>query len=979
MERTNGEAVLGNTITPQLALKVYFRDAMAELCRGHRAYAKKAFKDDPTKRNLLQLKNPAFICEVKLDGERMVVHVNRGIVTMHTRRGRWYSDLYSPALAPSMRRALSKWDVDVIFDGEVIAWDNAKQEAIPFGNNRTVALARQRWMRAQGVLEERDQDLHKDQADVNVMKPGYYDTDGVDNASGSDCWLRYEVFDVMYVGGPQAAELIAASTNVPEDEVHAGSIIHMNSFQRKRILYNLVTPQEKEVVLVPSLVVRPNGTGVNAENYFSTSNPTMSDGLQAAVVDSIEWALDASDDQLEQYDGLRGRLSDVELGLKRAEATDRFYADIVDVRALEGVLLKDLNATYLLDGRKYWAKHKPDFEENADLNDIDLIILGAFHGTGMGPSGKLNAFLCGCVDDENPESYIAVTKVNGGSIPYEKHDEMLASTGYKKQTPNQPWELGQWFREDNHGKSVPDFISKRSFQHEDGRPPVFDKKKYPDLWINPEDSIVLTVKASEITASDGFQAGITLRFPRIERVRMKNTGDDKAAKHVETLEGLHRAYREQMQRREGSGEIEFQSGSLTSGKAPRRFQTAEDGLKKRSAKRNQNQGPQWKMPNADRKESSALEGLTIVALEGTYHLEVSSLDVEEAKEQGWYDVLKSIKGRDDLLLFISKHSGMPKISISQDTNFVVGGRADDARVVMHHKGLEQAVKNRGKSRSKVGLSTEDLIRIGGVLKWTYLISIVHQWNDEIKSFKVENGQDLATVLRTSCIMSTHPSLLKPSRYQYLIPTGSGHKDGSDVFGICTTEACTLIDFKRGLQEVANDNKERVKRSRLGQDNPPVAPWQYSELMPVEMRWSLGGPLQKFWPFKQDGTILATVIMYPDIFDFDFGEREATGTFQEEQRWNSVSDEIGAVSSCLPLVRAMGAQVTPHLHNGVTHVLCEMRDCCKWNDFDAAGFSDAKRARRIKTRLGMMNSTRVMFVSPDWIRKQWDQQDTADDA
>jgi ATP-dependent DNA ligase len=98
MERTKGEAVLGNTIAPMLALKVYFRDAMAELCRTHRAHAKKELKGS----NLLPLKNPAIVCEVKLDGERMVVHVKRGIVTMHTRRGRWYSDLYSPVLAPAV-------------------------------------------------------------------------------------------------------------------------------------------------------------------------------------------------------------------------------------------------------------------------------------------------------------------------------------------------------------------------------------------------------------------------------------------------------------------------------------------------------------------------------------------------------------------------------------------------------------------------------------------------------------------------------------------------------------------------------------------------------------------------------------------------------------------------------------------------------------------------------------------------------------
>lgn len=975
MERPKGEAILGNTIAPMLALKVYFRDAMAELCRGHRAYAKQ------TGINLLPLKNPAILCEVKLDGERMVVHVRRGIVTMQTRRGRWYSDLYSPVLAPSIRRAIAKWDVDVIFDGEVIAWDNGKQETIPFGNNRTIALARQRWMESQGLVESRDRNLHEGQTDLNVMKPAYVDGDVVETIAGSDCWLRYEVFDILYVGGPQAADLISSAALFPADEVKIGSIIHFNGFQRKRILHQLVTPQEKEIVLVPALVVRPNGAAVLAEDYFSATSPTKEKGHQASIVDSIEWGLDASVEEKEVYDHMRGRLSDTELGIRRAEATDRFYSDIVDTRGLEGVLLKDLNACYLLEGRKYWCKHKPDYEENSELGDIDLIILGAYHGTGMGPSGKLNGFLCGCVDDDNPDTYIAVVKVNGGGVSRDISDQMLAATDYKKQTDTEPWDTGQWFRGDYQGKVIPDFVSRRSFQQSEGRPPVFERKKYPDLWIHPDDSIVLTLKAGEIVATDGFQAGITLRFPRIERVRMKDSADDKDARHVETLEGLHRAYREQMQRREGSGEIEFQSGSVTSGKATRRFQTAEEGLRKKPVRRNvSDRGPEWTMPTADRKESSALNGLTIVALEGIYDLDESSLDAEEAKQQGWFDFAKSIRDRDDLLLFISKHGGTPKISVSQDTDFVVGGRADDSRVVMHQHGLENAIKERRKRRT--GLTSEHMIKIGSVLKWTYLVAMVHLWKKDIKSFKVEAGQDTANLLRSSCIKSTHPHLLEPSRHQYLVSAPRSNTSADDVFGISTTEMCTLIDFKRGLQEVADElHREGAKKSRQCPGQPTSVPWQNytNTASDPEVSLCLGGPHSKFWPFNEHGTPTAAIVIYPDIFNSDFGLRDRSIDLDEvmsgevQSRWKQVATDSGPVSSCLPLARAMGAQVSPHLHDGVTHVLCESaNDLVLWNERDVDCFTNVDRARDICARLEAMHKgqSKVVFVSPDWVRRQW---------
>ena len=74
-----------------------------------------------------------------MDGERDLIHIKRGIVTVCTRRGTWYSPIYSPAIGPSLRAAIAAYDVDVILDGEMIAWDSFENKPIPFGSNRTVA------------------------------------------------------------------------------------------------------------------------------------------------------------------------------------------------------------------------------------------------------------------------------------------------------------------------------------------------------------------------------------------------------------------------------------------------------------------------------------------------------------------------------------------------------------------------------------------------------------------------------------------------------------------------------------------------------------------------------------------------------------------------------------------------------------------------------------------------------------------------
>ena len=55
-------------------------------------------------------------------------------------------------------------------------------------------------------------------------------------------------------------------------------------------------------------------------------------------------------------------------------------------------------------------------------------------------------------------------------------------------------------------------------------PPVFrlampGYKEKPDLWIRPEDSIVIEVKAAEISPSKCYAVNYTLRFPRVVRVR----------------------------------------------------------------------------------------------------------------------------------------------------------------------------------------------------------------------------------------------------------------------------------------------------------------------------------------------------------------------------------------------------------------------------------------------------------------------------
>lgn len=41
----------------------------------------------------------------------------------------------------------------------------------------------------------------------------------------------------------------------------------------------------------------------------------------------------------------------------------------------------------------------------------------------------------------------------------------------------------------------------------------------PPVWIRPEDSIIVTIRATEMTQSNDYPTGYSLRFPRVMNVR----------------------------------------------------------------------------------------------------------------------------------------------------------------------------------------------------------------------------------------------------------------------------------------------------------------------------------------------------------------------------------------------------------------------------------------------------------------------------
>lgn len=332
-----------------------------------------------------------------------------------------HSELYSPSVGPGLRRALSKYDVDCVLDGEMMAWDDFKQSYVNFGSNRTVAFARAKYMDREGWSDPRDKGLHKGEKDKDVIrradmlkyeKPPEdddYDNDD-EHKPGAECWLKYVVFDVLYVGGPEAEKFL--SETFPEGSpTPAGSLIHLDLFERKRILYNLLEEQKDEVEIVQSVVVTSSGKKVDAEKYFSPTQPTQECGVPAYRLDSPKWTLNVCDpSSLEKYDEKRrDDRKDFEISRLRTNAVNEFYSEIVDHKKMEGLVFKDLSSPYVMRSNSYlWLKIKPDFMGDSYASDIDVVVCGASFATGTKRSGKIASFLCACVDSHNTNKYMTL-------------------------------------------------------------------------------------------------------------------------------------------------------------------------------------------------------------------------------------------------------------------------------------------------------------------------------------------------------------------------------------------------------------------------------------------------------------------------------------------------------------------------------------------------------------------------------------------
>ncbi|KAJ7115869.1 DNA ligase 4 [Mycena epipterygia] len=193
---------------------------------------------------------------------------------------------------------------------------------------------------------------------------------------------------------------------------------------------------------------------------------------------------------------IKGRIEfAVEYRGKTAKDVRTRMDEVMEARG-EGLVIKHPASQYVLNGRNMdWIKVKPEYMDNMG-ETVDVLVVAANYGSGS-RGGGVSTLICAVVDDRRPADddeepkYSSFVRIGSGLS--------FADYVWVRDKPWKPWDP----------KNPPDFLQTAKKSHEDKG----------DVYLLPEDSFILKVKAAEIVISDQYHMGYTMRFPRALSIR----------------------------------------------------------------------------------------------------------------------------------------------------------------------------------------------------------------------------------------------------------------------------------------------------------------------------------------------------------------------------------------------------------------------------------------------------------------------------
>lgn len=207
----------------------------------------------------------------------------------------------------------------------------------------------------------------------------------------------------------------------------------------------------------------------------------------------------------------------------------------VVTQGLEGLVLKSPRSAYRLNERNDdWFKVKPEYMTEYN-EDLDCIIIGGYYGSGH-RGGVLSSFLCGL--------RVNRLEVDKGRDPLHCHSFFKVGGGFTagdyatiRHKTDGKWH--DWDKKNPPTKYIELGGGQRQFE-------------CPDVWIRPDESVVVSVKGASIHTTPQFRTGSTLRFPRFKAIR--NDKDFKTAMDLDDF----KAFREKMKNIEADKKATFE-------------------------------------------------------------------------------------------------------------------------------------------------------------------------------------------------------------------------------------------------------------------------------------------------------------------------------------------------------------------------------------------------------------------------------------
>jgi DNA ligase 4 len=195
----------------------------------------------------------------------------------------------------------------------------------------------------------------------------------------------------------------------------------------------------------------------------------------------------------------------------------------VVAEASEGLVLKNPRSIYRLNSRNDdWMKVKPEYMTEFG-ESLDCVVVGGYYGSGH-KGGRLSSFLCGLrVGQNDIQKGMCFFKYLNSANHIQGANPMKCTSFFK---------VGGGFTAQDY-RNIDEKTSGKWIKWDRAHPPTEfitlggGDKQYerPDVWIKPNDSVVLEVKAASVGGSDQFGFLYTLRFPRFKRLRDDKTWD----------------------------------------------------------------------------------------------------------------------------------------------------------------------------------------------------------------------------------------------------------------------------------------------------------------------------------------------------------------------------------------------------------------------------------------------------------------------